>query len=134
MARRRQVRRPTAARGGQASWLAIPLFGGLFAVCVIVWNLPPAVGWLYLAASTLCFLVYAWDKFQAGRGGWRTPEARLHWLALLGGWPGALLAQQLLRHKSVKAEFRTLFWLTVMLNVAAFILLASPPGRRLIGF
>jgi uncharacterized membrane protein YsdA (DUF1294 family) len=47
-------------------------------------------------------------------------------LALAGGWPGALLAQQVLRHKSTKREFRQVFWATVLLNVVGFIVLASP--------
>lgn len=45
------------------------------------------------------------------------------------GWPGALLAQQFLRHKSTKAEFRSVFWTTVVLNVAGFAVLCSPVGR-----
>jgi uncharacterized membrane protein YsdA (DUF1294 family) len=53
----------------------------------------------------------------------------LHLWALVGGWPGALLAQRLIRHKSVKAEFRNVFWGTVALNVVALIWLASPGGR-----
>jgi len=47
------------------------------------------------------------------------------------GWPGALLAQQFLRHKSTKTEFRSVFCGTVVLNVAAFVVLASPMGRSL---
>ena len=53
------------------------------------------------------------------------PQGRLHLLALAGGWPGALLAQQFLRHKSAKASFRTVFWATVVLNVAAFVALSA---------
>ena len=40
--------------------------------------------------------------------------------ALAGGWPGGLLAQQVLRHKSSKPAFRVAFWITVALNIAAF--------------
>lgn len=69
------------------------------------------------------------DKSAAKRAAWRTPEKTLHWLALAGGWPGALLAQQLLGHKSAKAEFRRVFWLTVVLNVGAFVVVCSPLGR-----
>jgi uncharacterized membrane protein YsdA (DUF1294 family) len=50
-------------------------------------------------------------------------------LGLAGGWPGAVLAQQYLRHKSAKAEFRAAFWMTVGLNVAAFVALGSPEVR-----
>jgi uncharacterized membrane protein YsdA (DUF1294 family) len=53
-------------------------------------------------------------------------------MALAGGWPGALLAQQLLRHKSSKPAFRKAFWATVMLNLFALVMLASPMARRLV--
>ena len=72
------------------------------------------------------FITYALDKRAALRGGWRVAENTLHGLALLCGWPGALLAQELLRHKSAKREFRRLFWLTVALNVLGFALLFTP--------
>ena len=61
------------------------------------------------------------------------PENALHLLALAGGWPGALLAQQFLRHKSTKQEFRQVFWVTVLLNIIALVLLATPLRRMLPG-
>ncbi len=70
----------------------------------------------YWLLSTLTFLIYAADKRAARRHGARHSEASLHWLALLGGWPGAWLAQQALRHKSSKRSFRWRFWLTVLTN------------------
>lgn len=87
---------------------------------------------LYFIAGVITFLAYAADKSAARNGSWRTPESTLHLLALAGGWPGALLAQQFLRHKSAKREFRQVFWLTVALNVAAFVVLASPLARRML--
>ena len=75
----------------------------------------------YAGASVLTFLTYAFDKSAARRGAWRTPESTLHLLDLAGGWPGALLAQQLLRHKSSKQSFVAVFWLTVMANITAFV-------------
>ncbi len=57
----------------------------------------------------------------------------MHTLALAGGWPGALLAQQWLRHKSAKQEFRAVFWATVVLNVAGLVLLCSPWGCLRLG-
>jgi len=63
-------------------------------------------------------VVYAIDKRAARKNRWRIPEAQLHLLALLGGWPGAIIAQQVLRHKSVKPLFRIIFWISVGLNIA----------------
>lgn len=70
-----------------------------------------------LVMSLLTLGVYAWDKRQAKRAGWRVPENRLHLLSLLGGWPGAMIGQRWLRHKSIKTRFRVVFWLTVCLHL-----------------
>ena len=78
----------------------------------------------YLVMSLLTFVVYARDKAAAIQQRRRTPEKTLHWLALCGGWPGAWLAQQLLRHKSKKLSFKLVFWGTVLLHnlaIAALI-------------
>jgi len=74
---------------------------------------------VYFAASFVTFIAYARDKSAAQRGKWRTAESNLHVLGLAGGWPGALAAQRLLRHKSSKRNFLLVFWITVFLNVAA---------------
>ncbi len=86
---------------------------------------------LYAGMSVVTFIAYAMDKSAAKRGDWRTPERTLHLLALAGGWPGALCAQQLLRHKSSKAPFRYVFWATVFVNVVGFVLLFTPFVRLL---
>jgi len=122
--------RPSAAPWGTASLLAIPLFLVLYAAFAVVWRPPLWVAGAYLGLSLLTFVVYAVDKSAAQAQGWRTAESTLHLLALAGGWPGALLAQQWLRHKSRKREFRAVFWATVWLNVLGFLLLCSPWARR----
>lgn len=73
----------------------------------------------YAGMSLITYAAYAIDKSAARAGGRRTPEATLHLLALFGGWPGALAAQRLIRHKSSKASFQAVFRLTVVLNVGA---------------
>lgn len=98
----------------------------MYLVIAIVWRMPYAVAVAYVTLSILCFAVYAADKSAARSGGWRTREDTLLVMGLLGGWPGALLAQQLLRHKSAKASFRAAFWATVVINVLAFLALSSP--------
>ena len=97
-----------------AAWLFV---GFLFAATYfgrLSWRVVAA----YVAVSLVTFLVYAWDKSSARLGKWRTAESSLHFLALIGGWPGALAAQRLLRHKSSKKAFLSVFWVTVFLNVA----------------
>ncbi|WLD59643.1 DUF1294 domain-containing protein [Salinispirillum sp. LH 10-3-1] len=98
------------------------MFAGAFLLVVAVLCamgfLPVFVLWAYLGISLLTFVIYALDKSAAGSGRRRTPENTLHVLSMIGGWPGALYAQQLLRHKSRKKSFRFVYWLTVLLNLA----------------
>lgn len=71
----------------------------------------------YLGLSLLTFIVYWIDKSAAENGHWRISENTLHVLSLIGGWPGAMVAQQKLRHKTQKQPFRTIFWLTIFANI-----------------
>ncbi len=70
----------------------------------------------YSFASILCFFLYFIDKRKAINGSWRVPEKRLHLLEFIGGWPGALIAQQTLRHKTRKLSFQFIFWTIVALH------------------
>jgi len=95
-----------------------------FAVLLAGWlrhRLPLEVVVAYVAMSGLAIALYAFDKSAARRGGWRTQESTLHAVSLLGGWPGALLAQDLFRHKSSKADFQSVFWITVVVNCGALV-------------
>jgi uncharacterized membrane protein YsdA (DUF1294 family) len=74
---------------------------------------------MYAVLSVTAFVMYGVDKRAAERGRWRTPEATLHIVSVLGGWPGALLAQRVFRHKTRKQPFRTIFWCTVIANCTA---------------
>ncbi|HJV94205.1 MAG TPA: DUF1294 domain-containing protein [Azonexus sp.] len=76
----------------------------------------------------MAFIAYAADKSAARNDRWRTAENTLHLLALIGGWPGALVAQNRLRHKSSKTSFLAVFWATVLLNCGALGWLLSPRG------
>jgi uncharacterized membrane protein YsdA (DUF1294 family) len=105
--------------------LSIPAFALLYLVLSIYRQVPQTVGLAYVLMSLLCFMVYAWDKSSARAGGWRIKESTLLVLGLLCGWPGAVLAQQLLRHKSAKASFQVVFWATVVLNVTGFLALCA---------
>jgi uncharacterized membrane protein YsdA (DUF1294 family) len=87
----------------------------------------PNLTTLYLIASSLAFVAYGIDKAAAIGGAWRIPEAFLHLLGLVGGWPGALIAQRIFRHKSRKASFQLTFWIVAALNAAALLLLSVVP-------
>ena len=127
-----RIRRASRAQWGAAPLFAIPAFLVIYVVVAAVWKLPFWVAGLYLALSAATFIAYAADKSAAASGSWRTPESTLHALALAGGWPGALLAQQFLRHKSTKLEFRQVFWATVLLNVVGLVVLASQNRQSLL--
>jgi uncharacterized membrane protein YsdA (DUF1294 family)/cold shock CspA family protein len=83
---------------------------------------------LYLGASLIAFIAYGIDKSKAKHGGWRTKESTLHLFSVLGGWPGAILAQQKFHHKTTKVSFRFEFWFTVILNCVGFFWFTSPGG------
>jgi uncharacterized membrane protein YsdA (DUF1294 family) len=82
----------------------------------------------YLLLSAVTFVIYAIDKAAAKGNARRAPENTLHLLALLGGWPGALLAQHWLRHKSSKKSFRRVFWVTVLANLFFLLVLVKMHG------
>jgi len=98
-------------------------------ISVFVTGLPFIILGAYLFISTVTFLAYAIDKSSAQAGHWRIGENTLQLLALAGGWPGALLAQQTLRHKSRKGSFRVVLWIAVLLNCAGFAWLHTDEGR-----
>jgi uncharacterized membrane protein YsdA (DUF1294 family) len=86
--------------------------------------LPAVIPFAYSVMSCVSYIAYALDKIAAGKGRQRIPESLLHLLDVIGGWPGALIAQQQYRHKTVKVPFQSVFWFTVLANIAAVILLA----------
>lgn len=85
---------------------------------------------LYIAViNAATFAAFATDKRAARHRVWRTSEARLLALAAFGGSPAALVGQQLLRHKTRKAPFRTLLWVIVVAQVAILLFVAYRLAR-----
>lgn len=126
---RPQKMRTTTANGPSRLPLAIAgIFLAFVTVSALTGKLPLAVLGLYVGASLATFIAYAVDKSAARNDRWRTKENTLHLLALVGGWPGALVAQNRLRHKSSKTSFQVVFWATVLLNCGALGLLSRPAG------
>jgi uncharacterized membrane protein YsdA (DUF1294 family)/cold shock CspA family protein len=101
--------------------VAIPAFIGIYTFVIWRWAFSPSVLLVYVGLSFLAFLAYAFDKSAALSGRRRTPEQTLHLISLAGGWPGALVAQQLFRHKTIKQSFVHAFWFTVLVNISAFV-------------
>jgi uncharacterized membrane protein YsdA (DUF1294 family) len=115
-----------------ASVISAAAFLMLVGVATFAGRLPYTIVGLYLVASVATFIAYALDKSAARNDQRRTPENTLHFFALAGGWPGALAAQGMLRHKSKKRSFQIAFWITVILNCAALGWLFSPPGAAVL--
>ena len=107
------------------AWLFLLLVG----VSVFVTGLPFIVLGAYLFVSTVTYFAYAIDKSEAQAGHWRIGENVLQILALAGGWPGALIAQQILKHKSKKRSFQIVLWTAVVLNCAGFAWLHTSAGQ-----
>jgi uncharacterized membrane protein YsdA (DUF1294 family)/cold shock CspA family protein len=110
------------------------VFAGLFlvfvAICCLFGRVPSLASVFYLTMSLITYIFYACDKSAAQKGAWRTPESTLHLLAMFGGWPGAIVAQQKLRHKSIKRSFLAVFWVTVALNSCAFFVFTTPSAVK----
>ena len=79
------------------------------------WVVLPGLALLNIGA----FFVHWKDKLAADEESVRIREEVLHGLALLGGWPAAWLAQQVLRHKADRIGFQVLFWVAVAVNLVA---------------
>jgi len=122
---------PTTAPGpGVGALVFAGVFLAFVAGTVATGKLPLVVLIAYFMASCVAYVAYVLDKAASLKGQWRTPESTLHLIGLVGGWPGAMLAQRMLRHKTQKQSFQVAYWATVVLNCAALGWLLSPSGLR----
>ena len=78
---------------------------------------------VWIGINVIAFLAFGWDKRQAERDGSRIAERTLIGLALFGGALGALIGQQVFRHKTKKQPFRTLLWLAAAINLLAAVVI-----------
>ena len=115
----RQGKAPSPATGASLAyglmlgWAAL-LVWGVWTQRLPLWTLAALA-----ALNVVTLWLYAADKNAARADRWRIPESNLHLLSLLGGWPAAWLAQQNMRHKSSKTEFRAVYWCTIVLHCGA---------------
>lgn len=87
----------------------------VFAMALMGW-FPIILAQVYLILSAVTLLMYGLDKLFAINKKQRISEKTLHVVALLGGWPGAYLGQQLFKHKTSKKTFMRTFWFLVFIN------------------
>ena len=114
--------------------LAILAFASIYSLVEVYWGpVPLWVLFLYLGVSAITFGSYAIDKSAARLKQRRVAETSLILLGMLGGWPGAILAQQLLRHKTAKPSFRAVFWVSVLINVFVFVAINAPGVAQSLG-
>ena len=106
----------------QNVWLKLVLFcmllvlPGLGVIELLLKQNQPWFSGLYAITSIITFALYWIDKKNAGSNSRRIPEARLHFFESLGGWVGALPAQQIFRHKTRKLSYQIVFWSVVVLH------------------
>ena len=108
--------------------LFIGLFFAALGVLIFILQLVPTfIIALYFIVSIVTYIAYAIDKSAARAGRWRTSEATLQLMSLFGGWPGALLAQRTLHHKSRKKNFLSGYKFMVFLNIVVTAWLLTQP-------
>ena len=112
----------------------LPIYALSITLCVSFYlgYLPPIVSIIFIIASLLTYLIYAKDKRAAQKNEWRVSESTLHIYSLCFGWPGAIVAQQKLRHKSKKQSFRLTFLFTVLINIAFVVGMHTNEGSTLL--
>ncbi|WP_227000990.1 DUF1294 domain-containing protein [Protaetiibacter intestinalis] len=110
-----------ARRASRLGYLAVLGFIGIAFVMALIHPIPYWVWILYLGMSFATFVAYALDKRAAATEGWRLSEGSLLAMGLACGWPGGVIAQQVFRHKTIKMSFQVVFWVTVIVNVVAFV-------------
>ncbi len=118
---RRRITSKGSGRIDGRPFLAIVAFIAIYLAVSLVWRVATWVAGFYAVMSIVCALVYLIDKSAAKHRRQRISEGMLLGLGLFGGWPGAIVAQQVLRHKTSKASFRRSFWFSVIANVLVFV-------------
>lgn len=116
--------RPEKVSSSRGAWPRKSIGVAFLLLLLLSWlssRMPLAVLLAYAGTSLFAIILYGADKSAAQNNRWRTPESTLHLCALLGGWPGALIAQDVFRHKSKKDAFQSLFWTTVVINCVALV-------------
>jgi uncharacterized membrane protein YsdA (DUF1294 family)/cold shock CspA family protein len=118
----------SASTSSTVPLIIISLFVLIVVAGTLAGRLPPVIIVIYGVVSIITFLLYWLDKSAARRGAWRTQESSLLFIGLVGGWPGAVVAQRILRHKTRKESFQLAFWGTAVMNSIALGWLLTDSG------
>lgn len=125
--RRASARRPADAsrrpdrqrrRGATPVVIGIVAWFGALVAATVAGRLAVPVLLALPLYNLFVFFLYWHNRHARSRGATHIPEDALHVLAALGGWPGAWLAQRLLRYQPATAWFHRAFWIAVGVNVA----------------
>ena len=74
-----------------------------------------------LIINIIGFLAMGIDKYKAKKGHWRTPEATLMTICLIGGGIGTIAGMYTFRHKTKKLKF-TIGMPTILISEIAFVI------------
>ncbi|ETC47267.1 cyanate transport [Salmonella enterica subsp. enterica serovar Montevideo str. CFSAN004346] len=88
----------------------------IFAAVGSIFTSHPVAMW-FLLANVLTLAIYGIDKTAARKTWRRVPESTLLVFGVVGGWPGAIVGQQLFRHKTQKQPFKTYFIVSVIVSI-----------------
>lgn len=88
----------------------------IFAAVGSIFTSHPVAMW-FLLANVLTLAIYGIDKTAVRKTWRRVPESTLLVFGVVGGWPGAIVGQQLFRHKTQKQPFKTYFIVSVIVSI-----------------
>lgn len=88
----------------------------IFAAVGSIFTSHPVAMW-FLLANVLTLAIHGIDKTAARKTWRRVPESTLLVFGVVGGWPGAIVGQQLFRHKTQKQPFKTYFIVSVIVSI-----------------
>ena len=90
----------------------------IFAAVGSIFTAWPFATWILLV-NALTLAIYGVDKMAARKAWRRVPESTLLVFGFVGGWPGAIVGQQIFRHKTQKQPFKTYFIISVIVSILA---------------
>ncbi len=105
-------------------------FASVLSASVYLFDYSPISCLLYFLISAISYAIYAFDKSAEQRGSWRVPSLSLYLLALIGGWPGAILAQALLYYRYHDDQFKATLWLIALANFSLFCWTLTAQGNE----